>query len=408
MTADGFGDYLSGSVHQVDEKGGWLNLCKITSEDSKHSIAQLYAYITAAMGFMVLEHEYKLMGMAPYANENRCRDLANGFKLLFPLQDGKWMYQGGHIGEEIDRLIKYRRFDEICGALQLFFEELIVEWIRYWINKTGIGNLCLSGGAFMNVKANKVIMEIDEVESLFIFPSCGDETNAIGAAYSSFYDKTHERPEPLGDFYLGRCFKHEDVSLILSETNHDVLTPDNIALEVAERLAAGEIVATFWGREEFGARALGNRSILADPRNPKVISVLNDMIKSRDFWMPFACAILDEDKDKYICDTGKIDPAFMIMCFDSSNGGEEIYSGTHPKDKTVRPQIVRHSSNPLFYQTIKKFKELTGVGALLNTSFNLHGYPVVGRPEDAIHVLENSGLDNLAFENYFVRKASHN
>ncbi len=411
ITADGFGDHVSGTVNVVSNDGEWKELCAITSEDSTHSIAQFYAYITAVMGFMILEHEYKLMGMAPYAKKERSLPICNELKKIFPLVDGKWRYSGPNpIGTEIKKILRFKRFDEICGGLQMFFEETLTDWVRYWINKTGINRICLSGGAFMNVKANMEIMKLNEVEEMFVFPSCGDETNSIGAAYKEHFRLTGERPTPLENFYLGRGFSFQEVEADLNkfkentDISFEISQVQDISKEVAKRLAQGEVVATFWGREEFGARALGNRSIIADPQNPKVISLINDMIKSRDFWMPFACAMLQEDKDQYIKDFGKIVASYMIMAFPGGPEADKVYAGSHTKDHTIRPQVVKRESNPLFYETIKAFKKITGIGAVLNTSFNLHGHPLVGTPSEALEVFARSGLRVLAFENLVVSK----
>lgn len=411
LTADGFGDYVSGTVNIVSEDGKWHKQCEITSEDAPHSIAQFYGYVTAAMGFMILEHEYKLMGMAPYANRERSLPICNEFKGLFPLKDGKWRYLNSNpMGPNLMQALKFKRFDEICGGLQMFFEETLVKWVRYWINKTGIKKICLSGGAFMNVKANMEIMKLPEVEEMFVFPSCGDETNAIGAAYYEHYRLTGERPFPLKNFYLGRKWSSEEVEIALKEFKDNSGIPtevkpvQNMAEEVARMLSQGEVVATCWGREEFGARALGNRSILADPRNPKVIPLINDMIKSRDFWMPFACSILSEEKDRYIKDYDKIEAPYMIMAFPGGPEIDQVYAGSHPKDRSIRPQVVKRETNPLFYDTIKAFRKLTRVGAVLNTSFNLHGHPLVGTPSEALEVFANSGLRVLAFKNSIILK----
>lgn len=411
MTADGFGDYVSGTVNLVDEDNRWHNLCKITSQDAPHSIAQFYGYVTAAMGFVILEHEYKLMGLAPYANRERSLSICDEFKKLFPLKDGKWRYLGSNpMSVSLMQALKFKRFDEICGGVQMFFEETMVEWIRYWIKKTKIRRICLSGGAFMNVKANMEIMKLPEVEEMFVFPSCGDETNAIGAAYCEHYRLTGQSPFPLKDFYLGRKWSSEKIEIAVKEFKASSNIPievkyvQDISKEVAERLSEGEVVATCWGREEFGARALGNRSILADPRNPRVVDLINNMIKKRDFWMPFACAVLPEEKDRYIKDYGKIKAQYMIMAFPGGPEVDQVYAGSHPKDRSIRPQVIERESNPLFYDTIKTFKKLTGAGAVLNTSFNLHGYPLVGSPCEALEVFGESGLQILAFENFIISK----
>jgi carbamoyltransferase len=156
---------------------------------------------------------------------------------------------------------------------------------------------------------------------------------------------------------------------------------------------------------EFGARALGNRSVLADPSDLKNVEEINNMIKKRDFWMPFAPAILDTDENKYIINEKGIKAPYMILSFDTvKENSDEIVGAIHRADRTARPQIVYRDWNPEYYDIISNFKKNRGIGAVLNTSFNLHGYPIVHGSEDALWVLENSGLKYLALGDYLVSK----
>jgi carbamoyltransferase len=179
---------------------------------------------------------------------------------------------------------------------------------------------------------------------------------------------------------------------------------DDPEATVAELLANGEIVARFADREEFGARALGNRSILADPSDPKVVRTINEMIKMRDFWMPFACSILHERSDKYIVNPKSMTYPYMIITFDTTELRHELLAGMHPFDYTVRPQEVSRTANPRYHRLISLFEEYAGRGVILNTSFNLHGEPIVHSPEDAIEVLCRSGLTHLMLENILIQK----
>jgi carbamoyltransferase len=175
------------------------------------------------------------------------------------------------------------------------------------------------------------------------------------------------------------------------------------AAQVADMLANGKIVARFDGAEEWGPRALGNRTIMADPRDLKVIRKLNFAIKQRDFWMPFAPSILEEDADRYLQDASSR-PFYMVeACHTRDESVEEIIAAVHPYDNTVRPQVV-NDLNPSYREIIRQFKKRTGVGAILNTSFNLHGSPIVGSPETAIYTFQNSDLDALVMGPYLLRK----
>ena len=175
--------------------------------------------------------------------------------------------------------------------------------------------------------------------------------------------------------------------------------------EIAEEIKNGKTVARFSGRMEFGQRALGNRSIIADPSNPDIIKKINKQIKQRDFWMPFTPTILIERTKDYIINQKNIDSTFMTMAFDSTKLGQKHLRGAiHPYDNTVRPQILTRDQNPNYYLLIKEFEKLTGIGALLNTSFNLHGDPIVCSPEDAMYTFVNSDLDILQLEKYIIKK----
>jgi carbamoyltransferase len=244
---------------------------------------------------------------------------------------------------------------------------------------------------------------------MFIYPSCGDETNAMGSAYYVYAQHAdHRSMWPLADFYMGAEYSDRQIS----ESVKDYKFKDHVSIQqiddidhvVAELLAKGEIVARFKGREEFGARAMGNRSILADPSRPELVKTINDAIKSRDFWMPFAPSLLDRRESDYLINHKKIPAPYMIMGFDSTNRVDEFRAACHPYDLTVRPQVVYRDWNPSYYALLEAFEGLTGRGILLNTSFNLHGYPIVSQPRDALNVLNESGLDWLVIGNFLLHK----
>ncbi len=418
LTCDGAGDRICASVN-IGRAG---NLERIASVPETESIGSLYACITTVMGFIPLEHEYKLMGMAPYAEEKYSEEVADIFRshFLFDNQDGlTWRRKDGtpppYYGYWYWRdKLEGKRFDAIMGGLQLFVEEFISRWITNCINKTGISKVALGGGFFMNVKANKVIMDLKAVEDLFIFPSCGDEMNSPGACFA--YASINEHPSrivPLNDIYWGPSYSNDDIrsSIERYNRNHEItfeFIGDGINKKVAELLASGEVVARFCGREEMGARSLGNRAILANPTDAQVITLINKMIKKRDFWMPFASSIKIEKRHEYLENQKNISSPYMILTFDTTvEGKEKLRAGTHPQDNTIRPQEVSKESNYQYWDLINEFELLTGQGGILNTSFNLHGLPVVHTPEQAIDVLLDSGLTCLQLESYLIRKVSH-
>ena len=414
LTADGAGDDLCATVNIVDETG---QIKRIAEVGETHSPAIVYLTVTTMMGMVPNEHEYKLMGMAPYAPHKGAEEVCAILERLLewdPQQPLVWRRRPGvpntyAIYYYLRRRLDLKRFDTICAGLQMWVERLLAEWVRRAIRVTGLHKVALSGGIFMNVKANKAIAELPEVEGLFIYPSCGDETNSMGAAYGLYHDlKSPDDPpiEPLGPIYWGGESDEAQMLAALESAGGAVAweRPDDIADHAAEFLERGEVVARFDGRAEFGARALGNRSILADPSNPAVIRTINDMIKSRDFWMPFACSILAEREADYVVNPKRIASPYMILTFETTDQADRVAAGTHPYDRTVRPQSVREDWNPGYHRLIRAFEQRTGIGGLLNTSFNLHGYPIVNTPAEAIDVMERSGLKYMILGPFWVSK----
>jgi carbamoyltransferase len=413
LTCDGAGDGLCATV-SIGRNGRLERLAEIPQSDS---IANIYAMITYLMGMVPLEHEYKLMGLAPYADPEKAgqffRELCSlmRFDAATPLT---W--------ERTERcpetycsyaffrdLLERRRFDAIAGGLQRFTEHMLTTWVANCVRQTGIRRVALSGGIFMNVKANKLIMELPEVDELFVYPSCGDETNAMGAAYAVYADRAGcASMQPLRDVYWGP--EHSDAEIERAIRGFAFTSrvtfrhADPIEPVVAELLAQGTVVARFKGREEFGARAMGNRSLLADPRSVDAVRVLNEAIKSRDFWMPFAGSVLEECSDSLYQNEKNVPAPYMILSFDTTGRWRDILAAIHPFDHTMRPQEVSSEWNPSYHSLISAFARRTGVPAVLNTSFNLHGHPIVSRPEDALDVLDRSGLTHLALGNWLVEK----
>lgn len=264
----------------------------------------------------------------------------------------------------------------------------------------------------MNVVANLRILELPEVEELFVYPSCGDETNAMGAALQLYAEDRRGRGErvavpALGPVYWGPRPDEAPLGPLLrrlKEEGFQVEEPADLEVRVADLLAEGEVVARAVGPMEFGARALGNRSILADPTKRDVVRLINDMVKKRDFWMPFAPAMLAERSDEYVRNPKSVDSPYMIMALHTTSRDADLEAAVQPYDRTARPQFVHRAHNPEFHRLLSRFAERTGRGVLLNTSFNLHGAPIVSSAEDAVEVLRNSGLHWLALPGALIRK----
>lgn len=414
ITCDGAGDGLCATV-SIGRDGvlerrfavAWAN-----------SFGLVYAVVTYLSGLVPNEHEYKLMGMAPYASPPLAEAVRDKLLDLFAWDASGapvWARKPGvphmlHIQPVLEKLFRLQRFDAIMGGVQLFAEAMLCEFVRRAIATTGIRRVAASGGVFMNVKANKAVLEMPEVERLFIFPSCGDETNSIGAAYLAQAARQDACSVPdIASLYLGPEWSAAEIHAALepfaAQGAITVERPESINAAVVDCLVAGEVVARFAGREEFGARSLGNRAILADPRNPGIIQVINDLVTSRDFWMPFAASILEEHADEYLINPKRIAAPYMILSFDTTPlGAAQIRAGIHPYDRSCRPQVVSRAANPEYWDLIEGFRQRTGLGALLNTSLNLHGLPLVHRPVDAMEVLMKSGLTRLAIGPYLVTR----
>jgi len=415
LTADGSGDGLCATVN-IGENG---DIKRIASTEKGHSLGNIYSRVTYMLGFVPWEHEYKLMGMAPYVYPEGQTLGYNVFKNYIDVCEDKKLKFKRKIDEPTtliyNRLRKdteLKRFDTICAGLQRYTEDVLCRWVRNCIQETGIRNVALSGGIFMNVKVNKKIMELEEIEKLLIMPSCGDVSNSIGAAYRLFYEKCNKKvyPNILKNLYLGDGIDDNNSENILKDFIKNGIKIKyeycrNIEKRIAQLLAKKNIVARCAGRMEFGARALGNRSILADPSDLKVVREINLMVKKRDFWMPFAPVILEERANDYLINPKNIDAPFMILSFNTTKkAGNDCIAAVHQADLTARPQIIRKNDNKEYYSILKEFEKITGRGVLLNTSFNLHGFPIVCGAEEAINVFLNSGLKYLALGNYLITK----
>jgi len=413
FTLDGEGDGLSSTVSRLNSD----DIIVLSRGSKAFSLGYLYREVTAFLGMKPDEHEFKVMGLAPYAKTEHVEKLLPLFEKIL------WINNKDEFESEIPMpIIKYylvsnflyKRFDTIAGAIQLFTEKIVMDWIVRWVRKTNITNICLSGGVAMNVKMNERIAELAEVSSLSVVPSAGDESTVFGGCfvgYKRFCDdhKLKCTVTPVTDLYLGTSYSHPEIEKFLLANNYfekyNISEPQNIELTVAQLLADNNVVARFSGRMEFGARALGNRSILANPRSYENVRIINEMIKNRDFWMPFAASILEEDEGRYIINPKKIPSDFMAITFNTTPSAQvDLIGSIHPYDKTSRPQIVKKMTNPGYHELISEFKRITGVGGILNTSFNLHGEPNVESPADAMHTFKNSGLNYMAIGSFLIAK----
>lgn len=409
LTLDGVGDWTCATVNLLED--GRLRCLART--DHRHSLGYYYSATTALLGMKAGEHEFKVMGLAPYAKEDYFKPiLAELESLITVTDDGEWVsaVTPSQLEEALERVYRHRRFDNVAGAIQAHTERLVLKWVKAWIRKTGCGSVAVAGGVFMNVKACQKLAAQPEVERLFVVPSAADESTAIGCAYWSSRELEPERPlVPLRDLYLGMAYDDDAIRRAIEESGaaerYHISMPSDVNDEVGRLLSENEVVARCSGRMEFGARALGNRSILANPSRFENLNFINDAIKSRDFWMPFTPSILEEDMPRYVDGHERVFAPYMCITFDSTaEARRDLIAAIHPRDHTLRPQCVMRAWNPDYHAIISAFKARTGIGGVLNTSFNLHGEPNVCSPRDAIRTVDLSGLRHLAMGRYLLSK----
>ncbi len=409
FTADGFGDGANGSIWIKKDSYVLKNLLYT----DKCNIGRMYRYATLLLGMKPAEHEFKVMGLAPYADPNYASEAYKVYEETLKVDglDFKYNVTPKDNFFHFKRKLDGQRFDNIAYAIQTRTEELLVEWVKNGINETGIKNVIFSGGVAQNIKANKKIIELPELKTLSVPPGPFDESLSIGAAFKAYIENSDSPYINFKNPYLGKEYIKEDIKKFILKHNikENYYVKEVSLAEVAKILSKGEIVGWMSGRMEFGSRALGSRSIIADAGDPDMIKKINEQVKKRDFWMPFAPSIISDREKDYIINPKNIVAKWMTLGFDSTDlAKKEIAAALHPYDQTLRPNIVFEEDNPNYYNLIKEFEAITGVGAVLNTSFNLHGEPVVESPLDAFSTFERSGLKNLYLSGWIISKSSIN
>jgi len=422
FTLDGEGDGLSGSV-------GWYRNGqppeRVGTVSRNASLGHVYAGVTGHLRMTPHQDEFKVMGMAPYAHSSArdaCYDRLRSLLWVAKDRSGAPSIAAARgtrlVHRFIDDYLREFRFDAQCGAVQRLCEETILEWMSDWVGHLGLDrdgvDIGLGGGVFMNVKANMRVAQQPWARTVTPIPSCGDESCAVGAAFLGYMDAcaaagSHPQFHQANHLYLGPGWSDADIKQTVDRAAGEhglrVERPTDIADHTAALLADGHVVARFHGRMEWGARALGNRSILADPSRHDSVREINTRIKSRDFWMPFAATILAESATTYLQTPPAPRSPHMMLAFNSvPERWHEIAAGTHPYDRTCRAQILERQTNPDYYRVIERFRDRTGIGAVLNTSLNLHGDPMVNSPDDALRTLLASDLAFLTLGDYLISK----
>jgi len=294
----------------------------------------------------------------------------------------------------------HRKEDIACGV-QRVLEEKACQLVRGAVRQTGRSRVCLAGGVALNVKMNKRIRELPEVDELFVFPNPGDPGTCVGAAQMVCRQLGTLRAYRMEHTYFGTGYSNDEIEEVLDSYGIGYQKAEDPPKLAAGLISEGNVVGWFQGQLEFGPRALGNRSILADPRKVTVKDRINKILKRRDWFMPFAPSILDEYKQDFLKDAEE--SPFMIMAFDSPRT-EEIPAVVHV-DGSVRPQTVRRDVNNRFWKVIDLFRELTGTPAVLNTSFNRHGLPMIRSPQEALDHFLWGCVDSLIIGDYVVERS---
>ncbi len=421
LTLDGSGDKHCSVVWHYKEP----TLTPIYEVAIPFSVGWFYAAFTEYLGFEAYDGEYKVMGLASYGGQDP--DLREKLsRVLFAAEDGigyrldpSFIHYGPHSYSKryTDTLVELlgrapRCPDEpiddwhkrLAFEVQYALEAAISRLAGWAVQETGCRQICLSGGVAHNVALNGKLLSLPDVERVFPHPLCHDGGAPAGAALLACYEATGAKPEPLKSLALGPAYGEEEILKALTNTKWHFTKPDDIAKTIAADLADGKLVGWFQGRIEAGPRALGQRSILADPRDVASRDRVNAAVKYREDWRPF-CPSVKADKQRELFKSD-CPAAYMTLALPVTDKAKEIMPAVVHVDDTARVQLVDPDHQPLYYALIDAFEGLTGVPALLNTSFNIKGEPIVCSPLDAIRTFACTGLDVLAIGPYRVEKTA--
>lgn len=449
VVTDGVGEWATTSIGY----GKDTNLTITEQVCYPHSLGLFYSAFTYHCGLKVNSGEYKLMGMAPYGEPNRVNDILDN--MIDLRDDGSFRLNMDYFGFMTSGVTTNNAFEELLGcqrltpdgkiskkyidiaaSAQIVIEEAIKRIARRALKGTGSSRLCMAGGVALNCVVNgKLLRDLPNLEELWIQPASGDAGGALGAAlylaHSYYKEKRHSfvgKSDGQKGSLLGPSFDNVAVEKALLEHGlryEHIESDDEFNVAIAQGLSSGKIVGRFDGPMEFGPRALGNRSIIADPRRDDGQSYINIRIKFRESWRPFAPVILAEKVNQYFDIRGE-SPYMLIVgavleshrlpidmqSMDSTNYNmlemlnkkrSDIPSVTHI-DYSARVQTIDAARNPRFYRLLSAFDALTGCPVLINTSFNVRGEPIVCTPEDAIKCFLNTGIDILIMNNFIVKK----
>ncbi len=451
LTIDGVGEWCTASIGIG--KGNSITLEK--ELNFPHSVGLLYSAFTYYLGFTVNSGEYKLMGLAPYGNPEADQtkqfvDLIKS-KLVDIKEDGSiWLDQAYFNYATGLRMAKDKKWEQLFGfplredendlqqhhcnlalAIQLVTEEIVIKIAKEAKKITGLDNICLAGGVALNCVANGKLIQEKIFKNVYVTPASGDAGGAVGAALVGYHmyfnqDKTpNESSDTIEGSYLGPSYSDKEIESMIRKTKANFVKPNEfseVAQYTAAKIAEGKVIGWFQDRMEFGPRALGNRSILGDARNPEMQKKLNLKIKYREGFRPFAPSVLAEDAKEFF--DLEVDSPYMLVVapvIESRrkklpenynylplwdrlyNERSDIQSVTH-LDFSARVQCVHKETNPKYHQLITEFKKITSYGLVVNTSFNVRGEPIVCTPYDAYRCFMSTEMDVLVVGNYIFEK----
>jgi carbamoyltransferase len=443
LTMDGVGEWCTTSCGRG--AGNQLEICK--EIHFPHSLGLLYSAFTYYTGFKVNSGEYKIMGLAPYGQPKYAQLILDN--LIDVKEDGSFRLDMQYFDYCTGLTMTNDKFAALFGqparkpevwmtqfhmdvaaSIQAVCEEVVLRLTRALAAETGARNLCLAGGVALNCVANGKVLRDGRFENIWIQPAAGDAGGAVGAAFAAYY-LYKGQPRSIGNerdgmrgAFLGPSFGQHEIESRLKAAGARYATQSeaDVVEHSAQALAQGKAVGWMQGRMEFGPRALGARSILGDPRSPEMQKILNLKIKYRESFRPFAPSVLSEDVDEWFDLEG--DSPYMLLVADVKERHRKAMSAeqqtlfgieklnvprssipavTHV-DYSARIQTVHKDTNPLYHSLIARFKELTGVPVLVNTSFNVRGEPIVNTPEDAFRCFMGSEIDTLVIGNCVLEK----
>ncbi len=418
LTIDGSGEDKCTTVM----KGDGTDIKEIRSFKIPDSLGWFYQSITEYLGYKPNRHEGKIMALAPYGTYSQI--ISSKFKKIVSSQgtgsyryNAKYGYMGRRKNKEVcsQQLINLlgnpryagepilNRHKSIAFHCQERLENIAANIVCSLTEKPDWnGKLCISGGVGLNCKMNGSLSETDNIKEIFIPPFPNDSGASLGAALYLCSQKGIDPRFKLEHSYWGPSYSRNLIKKVLKKYGLCFLEDNNIEKRVAREISQGKIVGRFRGRMEAGPRALGNRSILADPTKEWISDYVNNKIKKREPWRPFAPSLLYEKRCEYL--KGRQDAPFMALSFRANENLAQKLPAVVHIDKTTRPHFVRKSINPGYWKIINEFSKISGEAAVLNTSFNAKEEPIVCSPEDAVKTFLRTGLDYLAIENFMVSK----